>query len=115
MAHSDPAAAISAARHGKKCGLCEQALEMFVSVYGAEAGNMALKIMSTGGIYLPAASPQKCLPKLAGPLFMQAFVGKGRMQPLLEAMPVKVITNDRMALLGAARCAMVKNAAAVTA
>ena len=48
----------------------------------------------------------KMLTKLSGPLFMHAFVGKGRMQPLLEAMPVKVITNDKAALMGAARCAV---------
>jgi glucokinase len=51
------------------------------------------------------------LAKLSGPLFMNAFVGKGRMQPLLEAMPVKVITNDKAALMGAARCAVVNGSA----
>jgi glucokinase len=111
MTHSDPAAAISAAGLESKCGLCEQAVDLFVSVYGAEAGNLALKILSTGGIYLGGGIAPKMLPKLAGPLFMQAFISKGRMQALLEAMPVSVITNDRIALLGAARCAMVKNAA----
>jgi glucokinase len=111
MTHSDPAAAISSAALENKCGLCEQAVDLFVSVYGAEAGNLALKILSTGGIYLGGGIAPKMLPKLAGPLFMQAFISKGRMQALLEAMPVSVITNDRIALLGAARCAMVKNAA----
>jgi glucokinase len=86
-------------------------VDLFDSVYGAEAGNLALKILSTGGIYLGGGIAPKMLPKLAGPLFMQAFISKGRMQALLEAMPVSVITNDRIALLGAARCAMVKNAA----
>ncbi len=111
MLHSDPAAAISGAAIDGKCPLCEQALDLFVSIYGAEAGNLALKIMSTGGVYLGGGIAPKIVPKLSGPLFMQAFVGKGRMQPLLEAMPVKVITNDKTALLGAARCAVVRTAA----
>jgi len=107
MAHGDPAAAVSRAALDGACGLCEQALDMFVSVFAAEAGNLALKIMATGGVYLGGGIAPKMLAKLSGPLFMHAFVGKGRMQPLLEAMPVKVITNDKTALMGAARCAAV--------
>ena len=108
MAHSDPAAAVSRAGMDGKCGLCEQALDLFVSIYGAEAGNLALKLMATGGVYLGGGIAPKMLAKLSGPLFMQAFAGKGRMQALLESMPVMVITNDQIALLGAARCARVK-------
>ena len=105
MAHGDAAAAISRAALNGKCPLCEQALDLFVSVFAAEAGNLALKLMATGGVYLGGGIAPKMLPKLSGPLFMNAFVGKGRMQTLLEAMPVKVITNDKTALMGAARCA----------
>jgi glucokinase len=108
MVHSDPAAAISRAGMDSKCALCEQALDLFVSIYGAEAGNLALKLMATGGVYLGGGIAPKMLAKLSGPLFMQAFAGKGRMQALLESMPVMVITNDQIALLGAARCAQVK-------
>src|SRR5262249_54957766 len=111
MLHGDPAAAISNAAMEGKCALCEQALDLFVSIYGSEAGNLALKLMATGGVYLGGGIAPKILSKLAGPLFMQAFLAKGRMQPLLEAIPVKVITNDKTALLGAARCALVKTAA----
>ncbi len=111
MLHSDPAAAISKAALDGKCPLSEQALDLFVSIYGAEAGNLALKIMATGGVYLGGGIAPKIVPKLSGPLFMQAFVCKGRMQPLLETMPVKVITNDKTALLGAARCAVVRTTA----
>jgi len=107
MAHGDPAAAISRAALDGACALCEQALDLFVSVFAAEAGNLALKIMATGGVYLGGGIAPKMLTKLSGPLFMHAFVGKGRIQPLLEAMPVKVITNDKTALMGAARCAAV--------
>jgi glucokinase len=112
MLHSDPAAAISRAAIDGKCGLSEQALDLFVSIYGAEAGNLALKIMATGGIYLGGGIAPKMLPKLAGPLFMEGFLSKGRMQHLLEAIPVRVITNDRVALLGAAHFAAVKIVAA---
>ncbi len=111
MLHSDPAAVISKAALDGKCPLSEQALDLFVSIYGAEAGNLALKIMATGGVYLGGGIAPKIVPKLSGPLFMQAFVCKGRMQPLLETMPVKVITNDKTALLGAARCAVVRTTA----
>jgi len=110
MATMDPAASISRAALEAKCPLCEQAVDLFVSIYGAEAGNLALKIMATGGIYLGGGIAPKMLAKLSGPLFMQAFVSKGRLQPLLEAIPVKVITNDGTALLGAARCAAAKGA-----
>lgn len=111
MSHADPAAAISRAALDGKCPLAEQALDLFVSIYAAEAGNLALKLMATGGVYLGGGIAPKLLPKLTGPLFMQAFVSKGRMQPLLEAMPVRVIVNDNAALMGAARCAVVKAAA----
>jgi len=111
MLHSDPAAAISRAAIDGKCGLSEQAIDLFASIYGAEAGNLALKIMATGGIYLGGGIAPKMLPKLAGPLFMEGFLSKGRMQHLLEAIPVKVSTNDKVALLGAARFAVVRTAA----
>jgi glucokinase len=105
MSHADPAAAISRAGLNGSCPLCEQAVDLFVSAYGAEAGNLALKLMATGGVFLGGGIAPKMLPKLSGPLFMRAFLGKGRMQALLEGMPIKVITNDKTALMGAARCA----------
>ena len=110
MQSSDPAAAISQAAMGGSCPLCEQAIDIFVSVYAAEAGNLALKMMATGGVFLGGGIAPKILSKLSQPSFMPAFVTKGRMQPLLESIPVKVITNDKISLLGAARCAMVKSA-----
>jgi glucokinase len=63
---------------------------------------MALKVLATGGVFLAGGIAPKILPKLSGPLFMQAFLSKGRMQPLLEAIPVHVITNEKVGLLGAA-------------
>ncbi len=113
MQKTDPAAAISRAAVQGKCPLCEHALDLFVTIYAAEAGNLALKLFATGGVYLGGGIAAKLVSKLAGPLFMQAFVGKGRMQPLLEAIPVKVITNEQTALMGAARCAVAKAASRV--
>ena len=70
------------------------------------AGNLALKTMATGGIYLGGGIVPKILAKLEGPTFMQAFVTKGRMQSLLEQIPVKVVLNDKAALQGVAHYAM---------
>ncbi len=107
MRRTDPAAAISRAAMAGQCLLCEQALDLFISVYAAEAGNLALKLMATGGVFLSGGIAPKLLPRLAGPRFMQDFAAKGRLQPLLESMPVQVIINDQAALLGAACCAQV--------
>ncbi len=107
MQHGDPAAAVSRAAMEGKCALAEQALDIFISIYAAEAGNLALKLLATGGIYLGGGIAPKLLPKLKEPRFMRAFVSKGRMQSLMETIPVKVITNDNTALMGAARCAAI--------
>ncbi|MGA7219027.1 MAG: glucokinase [Candidatus Sulfotelmatobacter sp.] len=105
----DAAAAISSAALDGSNQRAQQALDLWVSVYGAEAGNLALKAMATGGIFLAGGISPKILPCLNGPLFMRAFLEKGRLRPLLESVPVKVITNDKAGLLGAARCAAVKS------
>ena len=103
IAAGDPGAAISKAAISGAAPLAEQALDLWISIYGAEAGNMALKVLATGGIFLAGGIAPKILPKLSGPLFMQNFLSKGRMQPLLEAIPVRVIINEKTGLLGAAR------------
>ncbi len=105
LEHADAAAAISCAALDRTNALAEQALDLWVSVYGAEAGNLALKAMATGGIFLGGGISPQILPKLTGPLFMRAFLEKGRLRSLLENIPVHVITNDKAGLLGAARCA----------
>lgn len=99
---SDAAAAISSAALAGKDELCVEVLQHFVRLYGAEAGNLALKVMSRGGLYLGGGIAPKILPLLQDGRFLDAFLNKGRMRPLLEAMPVRVILNDRTALLGAA-------------
>ena len=111
MKKMDPAAAISSAAMDGKCPMSEQAMDIFVSVFGAEAGNLGLKVKATGGVFLAGGIAPKILPKLATRLFLESFLSKGRLRHLMEVMPVKVITNDKLALLGAARCALVETAA----
>lgn len=104
-AHTDPAVVISRAALANRCELCVKALDLFVSFYGAEAGNLALKIMSLGGVFLGGGIAPRIASKLTQPAFMKSFTAKGRMSALLEAMPVSIILNDLTALRGAARCA----------
>ena len=85
------------------CALCSRALEMFVAAYGAAAGNLALLGTATGGVWLGGGIAPKILPCLTGGLFLQTFIAKGRFVPFLEKVPVRVVLNDRAALLGAAR------------
>jgi glucokinase len=105
MKHGDPAAAISRAAQDGSDALAEKTLDLWIKVYGAEASNLALKAMATGGLFLAGGISPKILPKLRGPSFMQSFLEKGRMRSLVEAMPVQVIMNENAGLLGAARCA----------
>jgi len=99
----DPAAVISRRALDGKSPLCIQALDLFVSVYGAQAGNLALTVMATGGVYLGGGIAPKIVSKLKEPGFMNAFTAKGRLSPLLREIPVRVIMNPKTALLGAAR------------
>ncbi|MBZ0303460.1 MAG: glucokinase [Anaerolineae bacterium] len=82
--------------------LCSATLETFISILGAEAGNVALKVLATGGIYLGGGIPPRILPALQQGQFMHAFLRKGRFANLLGRMPVKVILNPKAALMGAA-------------
>ncbi|MES9991535.1 MAG: glucokinase [Candidatus Thiodiazotropha sp.] len=86
--------------------LCREALEIFTRLYAREAGNHALKIMATGGVYLGGGIAPKILPMLREDIFIQAFLAKGPMRKIMEAMPVKVILNDKTALMGAANYAV---------
>lgn len=100
-----PAAVVRAALE-QRSEICANALALFVSLYGAEAGNLALKIMAKGGVYIGGGIAPRIIPYFQKPLFMDAFTGKGRMKPLLEAMPVRVILQDKVGLFGAARYAV---------
>lgn len=104
----DPPAVISQAALEGKSELCVQALDLFVSLYGAEAGNLALRFLATGGLFVGGGIAPRIIEKLKGPVFMKSFVAKGRMKSLLEEIPVRVILNDHAALLGAAHLALLK-------
>jgi len=93
-----------------KSSICEKALSMFVSIYGSETGNCALSYKSTGGIFVGGSITSKIVSKMKEPLFMQAFLNKGRMASLLETIPVKIILNDDSGLIGAARYSLIQKA-----
>nr|MCU0856687.1 glucokinase [Paracoccaceae bacterium] len=90
---------------GGACEVAARTLELFARLYGEEAGNLALKLMATGGVWVGGGIAPKILPALEEGAFMRGFLAKGRMRPLLETMPVRVVLDDRVGLLGAARCA----------
>jgi len=90
----------------KKCEICESALRIFVSVLGAEAGNLALKVKSTAGIYIGGGIPPRILPYLREKEFLETLHNKGRERFLVSAMPVRLITNKGVVLLGAAIAAI---------
>lgn len=92
----------AALQDDKGSPLCEATLNTFVSVLGAEAGNLALKLLATGGVYLGGGIPPRILPVLSDGRFMKAYLRKGRFAKLLERMPVHVILNAKAGLLGAA-------------
>ena len=102
MANEDPNAVITELALAAKSEICERALDMFVSAYGAEAGNLALKILSLGGLYVGGGIAPRILEKLKDGTFMKAFTDKGRLSQLLVNTPVRVILESKTALMGAA-------------
>ncbi len=102
--HQWPAAISEAALEGR-CPACEEALWMFVEAYGAETGNLALRGVATGGVFVGGGIAPKILPALQAGRFMAAFRNKPPMTELLSAMPVQVIMNPNAGLLGAAAAA----------
>jgi glucokinase len=105
----EPPKVITRAGLENKSDLCAQALDMFVDYYGAEASSLALKVLATGGVYIGGGIAPKIIAKLNDGKFMKAFIGEGRMKDLLAAMPVRVIMNDKTALIGAARFAAMQS------
>jgi glucokinase len=99
---ADAPARVSQAALSGRCQQCVEALRMFVSAYGAEAGNLALRGVATAGLYVGGGIAPKILPMLRGGLFMDAFLAKAPMRELLAKVPVKVIVNPQAGLLGAA-------------
>lgn len=105
IAQGDPSAAISKSALEGTSAICVQALDIFVCLYGAEAGNLALKVFATGGMYVGGGIAPKIIRKLSSSAFMKAFSAKGRVSGFLKDVAVRVITNDKTALLGAGRVA----------
>ncbi len=103
-AATDPTPVIVSAAldSSRPCELCTAVLDTFVSILGAEAGNMALKVLSSGGVYIAGGIPPRILPALRQRRFLAAFRSKGRLSYLLEEMPVHVVFNAKAGLWGAA-------------
>ncbi len=98
----DPAEVISETAFLKKNELCMKALDLFASIYGAAAGNLALQVMAVGGVYVGGGIAPKIIWKLRDGTFIKAFKDKGRLSHIVTHIPVKVIMNEKTALLGAA-------------
>ena len=108
-AHDVPAL-ISKTAFGGKAAICEKTLDIFVGIFGAEAGNCALNYMATGGMFIGGIIAGKIVEKMKDQIFVQSFLDKGRMRELLKDVPVKVIVNDDCGLIGAARYTLVQKA-----
>jgi len=98
-----PLMAEAAITRSPNCEVCVKTFEVFVSVLGAEAGNLALRTLATGGVYLGGGIPPKILPLLADGRFMSSFRNKGKLTALASEIPVRVVLNQKAAFLGAAR------------
>jgi glucokinase len=102
LATGDFGATVSHAGMAGTEPVCVETLNFFVDNYGSEAGNLALKMLALGGVYIGGGIAPKILPKMQSALFLDAFTHKGRLSPLLKSTPVYVILNDKTALQGAA-------------
>ena len=96
----DPAAIISQAALNKSDRLCQKTMEIFVEAYGAETGNLALKLLPYGGIYIAGGIAAKILPLMKEERFLLAFKEKGRMSPLLNKVPIHIVLNPQVGLIG---------------
>ncbi len=105
IAAGDPAAAITQAALEHNDALANQALDLFVRIYGAQAGNLALSAGATGGVYLAGGIAPKIIAKLKGGAFLDAFRNKGNMSPYVANIPVRVVMNPRVGLIGAVMAA----------
>ncbi|MEO6830498.1 MAG: glucokinase, partial [Acidobacteriaceae bacterium] len=102
MEQEDPNAVIGELGESGESELCAKTLDMFASAYGAEAGNLALKVLAHGGVYVGGGIAPRILKKMQDGTFMHAFCDKGRMHDLVARMPVRIILESRAALMGAA-------------
>ena len=102
LANGDLGAVVTQAALASKDPVCVDALDCFTRNYGSEAGNLALKMLALGGVYIGGGIAPKILPKMQSSIFLDAFSTKGRLSPLLKSTPVYIILNDKTALQGAA-------------
>ncbi len=102
MRVDDPAAAVAEAGLARSCELAVEAIQRFAWLLGAEGGNLALKLLARGGVYVGGGIPPKLLPRLDDSSFLAGFLAKGRMRPLLETFPVQLILDEAAGLRGAA-------------
>jgi glucokinase len=102
MEKEDPNAVIGQCGEDGSSEICAETLRIFVSAFGAEVGNVALKVLAVGGMYVGGGIAPKILKTMQSGVFTKSFLDKGRLSPLLEAMPVRVILDETCALLGAA-------------
>ena len=102
IARGDLSAAVASAAAGGRCAVCVETMELFFRLFGREAGNMGLKQMALGGVYLGGGIAPKNLDALRRSQFLDGFFSKGRMEPLMRRMPVRVILRGDTPLLGAA-------------
>jgi glucokinase len=105
LAAEDPPRVIAQEGLSGASGACREALRIFSSLYGAQAGNLALQVMATGGVYLGGGIAPAILPALSEGPFLESFLAKGRFREFLARVPVRVIRDEKAALLGAARYA----------
>lgn len=104
----DPPKVITEVGLKKQCRTCERALEWFISIYGSEAGNLALKLFSVSGVYIGGGIAPKILKAMQSTTFVSAFIDKGRFASFLSKIPVKIVLNDNAGLLGAAKYAQLQ-------
>ena len=105
LAAGDPAAAVTEAALAREDECCIAALDRFCEIYGAEAGNLALKVLATSGVIVAGGIAPRILPVLANGTFLRGFTAKGRFAEMLARVPVKVVLETRVALIGAAHLA----------
>lgn len=108
IAQGDPSAVVSQVGLAGEHPLCTQTLDLFTSIYGAEAGNLALKALALGGVYVGGGIAPKILPKLRDGTFIRAFTEKGRLAELMRTIAVKVALDPRAPLIGAAHYAQMQ-------
>ena len=106
----DAPALISRLALEHKAAICDQALNIFVGVYGSETGNCALNFLATGGVFIGGSIAAKIVPRMQDPVFMNSFLDKGRMRTLLADIPVKIVLNDDSGIIGAARYTLIQKA-----